>query len=632
MYTAHYKLKIKPFQISSDAAFIWLGEKHKEALATLRYGILDNKGFLLLTGDVGTGKTTLINALIGSLSNDVIYASVPDPSLDKMDFFNYIAAAFGIHDEFTSKGKFLASFANFLHKAYENNKKVLLIIDESQLMTQELLEEIRLLSNIVTKDSSPLLNIFFVGQYEFNEIIRRPENRAVAQRLTLNYYIEPLTVEETGEYIQHRLKIAGTTERIFHPSAVKAIYDFSEGFPRKINIICDHCLMSGYAEDKRIITNLIVRDSAKELQIPRHRRGERPERPLPVQQPHRSISPVPVQPPDSLEQPSEQPSEQPREQPSEQPRQEAAEVVGQTVVKKTSFFRLMTGFVLILLVVLSFVFFYLYFTGTSSTQVFTSLRSMQEQLLLRIPQLTGDEKQPEVSGKTVPIENKKEEILLPARKIMPAAPTTGPQQTNEQAPSVPPRYREEPNASQEISRTGAENTAALLPETTKVTAAMAEESFAPSVNVQSLSEESEPAAELGVDLNKTIMDSARENRVEPRPPLPKEPLVIRFKSDSNEFRREDIEKMKEFSGLVRLNPGATINVFGYTDAIGDPGYNIKLSEFRANIVKSFLLGQNIPPEQIKAQGLGDRNPIATNGTAAGRTMNRRVEISVDAGM
>lgn len=613
MYTAHYKLKIKPFQISSDAAFIWLGEKHKEALATLRYGILDNKGFLLLTGDVGTGKTTLINALIGSLNNDVIYASVPDPSLDKLDFFNYIAAAFGINGEFTSKGKFLASFAKFLHKAYENNKKVLLIIDESQLMTQELLEEIRLLSNIVTKDSSPLLNIFFVGQYEFNEIIRRPENRAVAQRLTLNYYIEPLTLEETGEYIQHRLKIAGTTERIFHPSAVKAIFDFSEGFPRKINIICDHCLMSGYAEDKKIITSLIVGDSAKELQIPRHKRGERPERPLPMQQSHRSMPSSPLQPPDSLEQPPEQPREQSR--------QETVEVSRPTRAKKKSFFQLMTGVLLILLVFLSFGFFYLYFTGTTYKEVFTSLRSIQEHIFLRIPQLTGEKQRPELSGKTVLLENKKEAALLP--------PATGLLEQNEQTPSVPLPRREETDALQQISRAGAENNEAFLPETTKITAAIAEETPAPSVNVQSLSEEAEPTAESGVDSAKTIMDSARENPVEPPPPLPEEPLVIRFKYDSNEFSRADIEKMKEFSGLVKLTPGTIVNVLGYTDAIGDPGYNIKLSEFRANIVKSFLLGQNIPPEQIRAQGLGDRNPIATNGTAAGRTLNRRVEISVD---
>jgi general secretion pathway protein A len=122
---------------------------NKEALATLKYGILDNKGFLLLTGDVGTGKTSLINSLIQSLGEDIICTSVPDPSLEKMDFLNYIATAFGMDREFSSKGTFLAHFKRFLMKASENKKKVLLIIDESQLLTQEMLEEIRLLSKIV---------------------------------------------------------------------------------------------------------------------------------------------------------------------------------------------------------------------------------------------------------------------------------------------------------------------------------------------------------------------------------------------------------------------------------------------------------------------------------------------------
>jgi type II secretory pathway predicted ATPase ExeA len=344
MYTTYYNLKIKPFQISSDAVFIWLGEKHKEALATLRCEILDNKGFLLLTGDVGTGKTSLINALIAGLSNDVIYASVPDPSLDKLDFFNYIAAAFGIRGEFESKGKFLASFSRFLHKAYENKKKVLLIIDESQLMTQELLEEVRLLSNIVTKDSSPLLTIFFVGQNEFNEIIRRPENRAVAQRLTLNYSIETLTIEETGEYIQHRLRIAGTTKKIFNNSAIEAIYNFSEGFPRKINVICDQCLMRGYAEDQKIITSSIVKESAKDLRIPERKREEKQESPVTAQRPDSLMS---VSPGKALDQSTQ------------------AQFSQQAKANKTPLIWRTKGFLLIVCFLISFGFIFLSFTNTT---------------------------------------------------------------------------------------------------------------------------------------------------------------------------------------------------------------------------------------------------------------------------
>ena len=140
MYTGYYNLTLKPFQISSDPAFLWLGEKHREALATLKYGILDNRGFLLLTGDVGTGKTTVINALLEDLDASVLRAVVPDPNLDRLDFYNYIASSFGMAGEYPSKGAFLKAFAEFLGKANDSGRKVLLIIAEAQLLTQELLE------------------------------------------------------------------------------------------------------------------------------------------------------------------------------------------------------------------------------------------------------------------------------------------------------------------------------------------------------------------------------------------------------------------------------------------------------------------------------------------------------------
>lgn len=266
MYNSFYNLKAKPFQISSDPSFIWLGENHKEALATLKYGVLDNKGFLLLTGDVGNGKTTLINTLISSLSEQVIFASVPDPRLEKIDFLNYIADSFGIDQDFSSKGKFIIAFSHFLRIAYEQDKSVLLVIDEAQLLTQELLEEIRLLSNINIENST-VLNIFFVGQNEFNEVISRPENRAVLHRLTLNYNLEPLNLEQTREYIKHRLKVSGTTKEIFSSSATKEIYRYSEGLPRRINVICDHCLITGYVAEKKVIADKDVLNCIEELSI-----------------------------------------------------------------------------------------------------------------------------------------------------------------------------------------------------------------------------------------------------------------------------------------------------------------------------------------------------------------------------
>lgn len=179
MYLSYYQLETKPFQITADPKFLWLGEEHKEALAVLRYGVMDNKGFLLLTGEVGTGKTTLIKALVNTLGEEVIVATILDPGLEKEDFFNYICSAFNLEEKFSSKGVFLNQFSAFLNNAYQQRKKVLLIIDEAQRLDQLLLEEIRLLSNI-EKQSAKLINIFFVGQKEFNNIILDPKKQSIA--------------------------------------------------------------------------------------------------------------------------------------------------------------------------------------------------------------------------------------------------------------------------------------------------------------------------------------------------------------------------------------------------------------------------------------------------------------------
>lgn len=276
MYLDFYELKVKPFQISTDARFLWLGEKHKEALATLKYGILDNKGFLLLTGDVGTGKTTLINALVSQLGDNVLVATIPDPDLERLDFYNFVADAFQMETAFTSKGAFLIHFKHFLHQAYSRNQKVLLIVDEAQRMKYEILEEIRLLSNI-EKQETKLLNIFFVGQSEFNDTLIKPQNRALRQRITLNYNIEPLSEKETDQYIRYRLQVAGQERKIFNAGAIRKIFEFSSGYPRLINIICDLALLTGYVEEAKTIGADIIKECARELEI--KSRSPKPEPP-----------------------------------------------------------------------------------------------------------------------------------------------------------------------------------------------------------------------------------------------------------------------------------------------------------------------------------------------------------------
>ena len=266
MYLSYYQLTRKPFQITADPNFLWLGDKHKEALAVLRYGLMDNMGFLLLTGDVGTGKTTLINALVNTLGEEIIVTTLLDPGIEKDDFFSYLGKAFQLPHAFSSKGEFVHNFTDFLNRAHGERKKVLLIIDESQQLSQELLEEIRLLSNI-EKQSTKLINIFFVGQIEFNSIILEPKNRALRQRISVNYDLQPLSVKETGKYIHHRLKVAGAAKSLFNSAAIREVYRFSKGYPRLTNIICDRALVTGFIGESKKIGPKIIKECAKELKL-----------------------------------------------------------------------------------------------------------------------------------------------------------------------------------------------------------------------------------------------------------------------------------------------------------------------------------------------------------------------------
>ena len=274
MYLTHYNLRIKPFETSPDPKFFWLSEKHKEALASLKYAIQENKGFLLLTGDIGTGKTTLLNSFLNQNDTDAIIASIPDPDLSIVDFFKLLSKDFNINLDFDTKGDFIIQFEDFLHNKYSEEKKALLIIDEAQRLNQQLLEQIHLLSNI-EKQNAKLINIFLVGQNELNELIMAEQNRALRQRIAIHYNIEPLTESETRDYIKHRLSIAGSEEEIFTPKAIYEIYLFSKGYPRLINTICDRALLSGYVSGINKINAKIAQKCADELILPGEREDSR---------------------------------------------------------------------------------------------------------------------------------------------------------------------------------------------------------------------------------------------------------------------------------------------------------------------------------------------------------------------
>jgi general secretion pathway protein A len=293
MYLTHYGLKQKPFDISPDPDFLWLGEKHTEGLAILKYGILENKGFLLITGDVGTGKTALIRAVEKDVGGRAVVVTVPDPSLSLMDFYNFMASELGMERTFAHKGEFLIAFKKLLLTAFSSYRRVLLIIDESQRLNNALLEEIRLLSNIDLA-GKVLMNIFFVGQTEFREMLALEENRAVRQRISVSYHIQPLTLEEVRQYVTHRLKVAGAAGEVLTPAAVEAVHAGSRGYPRLINIICDHALMSGYSQGVNRIDADIIRECVKELRITVGAGARTVETPPPPARPAATQAPSPA--------------------------------------------------------------------------------------------------------------------------------------------------------------------------------------------------------------------------------------------------------------------------------------------------------------------------------------------------
>jgi general secretion pathway protein A len=266
VYLSHYNFHVKPFQIAADPKFIWLGEKHAEALATLKYGLHGNKGIILITGDVGTGKTVVINAFLKNLDDNVIAVKIPDPGLDPIDLYNILSNEFKLNRKFNSKGSFLSHITPYLHKNYRQNKSILLIIDEAQNISNELLEEIRLLSNIELAETK-LINIFIVGQNELDHIIDQNRNRAFRQRISIRYHLNPLNDSETHEYINHRLRVAGSDKEIFSSKAINYIHFFSAGFPRLINAICDLALLTGYSADKLQIDQSIIKECAQELKL-----------------------------------------------------------------------------------------------------------------------------------------------------------------------------------------------------------------------------------------------------------------------------------------------------------------------------------------------------------------------------
>lgn len=266
MYEEFYGFKERPFSLSPDPAFLYFGKSHRRALNILEYGVASEAGITIISGEVGTGKTTLVRSLLDLLGDDIKVGLITNTQPGFGDLVKWVLAAFGIETSETDHVLLYKLLVEFVTEQYHANQRVLLVIDEAQNLDLDALEDLRMLTNI-NIEKKPVLQLILVGQPELVEKLKMKELRQFAQRVSADYYLRPLSFRETEQYIKHRLKVAGGDENLFAQTAFATVFYHSGGIPRIINNICDMALVYGFADEAFRIRKEIVLDAIRDRKI-----------------------------------------------------------------------------------------------------------------------------------------------------------------------------------------------------------------------------------------------------------------------------------------------------------------------------------------------------------------------------
>ena len=267
MYTKFFGLQESPFSIAPDPGFLYMSERHKEALAHLMYGLSSGSGgFILLTGEVGTGKTTVSRSLLQELPEKTDLAFILNPALTELELLATVCDEFALsyNKANLTRKELVDTISQFLLDNHQRGRHSVLLIDEAQHIGAEVLEQLRLLTNLET-DKKKLLQIILIGQPELQQMLKRDELRQLAQRITARYHLLPLTQFEVSHYIRHRLSVAGCIHPVFGPKSLKEVHRQSGGVPRLINLICDRAMLSAFANSDHKISPLLIKTVAKEV-------------------------------------------------------------------------------------------------------------------------------------------------------------------------------------------------------------------------------------------------------------------------------------------------------------------------------------------------------------------------------
>ena len=267
MYTSFFGLQEKPFAITPDPRYLYLSERHAEALAHLLYGINEAGGFIQLTGEVGTGKTTVIRSLLEQLPGHAEVALILNPRVTPAEFLLTICEELHlqVHDTGRDSTKALMDLlGHYLLEAHARRRRVVLIVDEAQNLSPQTLEQVRLLTNLETA-TTKLLQIILIGQEELRTLLEQPELRQLAQRITGRYHLSPLSMDETAGYVKHRMRVAGATAEAFTPGALREIHRLSGGIPRVINVVCDRALLGAFTREEHRVSPSFIRQAAAEV-------------------------------------------------------------------------------------------------------------------------------------------------------------------------------------------------------------------------------------------------------------------------------------------------------------------------------------------------------------------------------